>query len=159
MAVMVKRRFFLGYGLLFLGGCTLTQTTESYKPLVYPSKLTFTVINLGDLDALERDFGAFRQALEEVLQVPVNFLAVGDYRAAIDTLLANELDFAMVDPVAYLRLGAGAVPVVGVPRPDHTAMVISRGDSGVNQLSDLKGKTIAMGVDGSTAGHIMPMKM
>ena len=147
MAAIVRRRFFLGYGLLFLGGCTLPQTTESYKPLVYPSKLTFTVINLGDLDALELDFGAFRQALEEVLQVPVIFLAVGDYKAAIDALLANELDFAMVDPVTYLRLAtqARAVPVVGIPRPDHTAMVITRGDSGIHHLSDLKGKTIAMG--------------
>lgn len=158
---MLGRRYFLGYSLLFLGGCTLAKTTESSRPLVYPSKLTFAVTDLSGLASLERDFGVFRQTLEEVLQIPVIFVAVDNYSAAAPALLANELDFAMAGPSEYLllRARAGAVPVVGVTRPKYAAMVMTRVDSGINQLSDLKGKTIAMRTEGSTAGHIMPMKM
>ena len=35
-------------------------------------------------------------------------------------------------------------------------MFISRVDSGINQLSDLKGKTFSFGSPSSTSGHLMP---
>ncbi|MFG6102394.1 PhnD/SsuA/transferrin family substrate-binding protein [Leptothoe sp. EHU-05/26/07-4] len=162
VAAMVGRRFFLGYSLLFLGGCGLAKTNSTTNSQFdYPNKLHFAVTDLSGSDALERDFGAFRQVLEETLQLPVVFFAVENYSAAAPALLANELDFVMAGPSEYLllRARAGAIPILGITRPKYAAMVMTRVDSGIDQLSDLKGKTIAMRTEGSTAGHIMPMKM
>ncbi|WP_215609414.1 phosphate/phosphite/phosphonate ABC transporter substrate-binding protein [Leptothoe spongobia] len=160
---MLRRRFLQGYGLLFLGSCALAKPSEStaQNKVKRPNKLHFAVTDLSGYDALEQDFGAFRQALEDMLQLPVEFFAVENYLAAAPALLTNELDFVMAGPSEYmlLRARASAVPVVGITRPQYAAMVMARMESDINQLSDLKGKTIAMRTEGSTAGHIMPMKL
>ena len=63
---MLKRRAFLTYSLLFLGGCTFAKTTipESSIPKSAfkgdrPDKLRFAVTDLSGLDNLEQDFGEY----------------------------------------------------------------------------------------------------
>ena len=84
-----------------------------------------------------------------------------DYLAAAPALLANELDFVMAGPSEYLllRARANAVPIVGLTRPHYHTVVMARINSGIDSLSQLKGKKIAMRMEGSTAGHIVPMKL
>ncbi|MDJ0707631.1 MAG: PhnD/SsuA/transferrin family substrate-binding protein, partial [Leptolyngbyaceae cyanobacterium MO_188.B28] len=153
---------------LFLGGCTLAKTTPPYSSnsksvskANWPEKLRFAVTDLSGLDDLEKDFGEYRQALETVLGIPVEFYPVENYSAAAPALLANELDFAMAGPSEYLllRARAQAVPIVGVTRPDYYTLIMTRMDSGIDTLAKLKGKKIAMRTEGSTAGHIVPMKL
>lgn len=117
--------------------------------------------DLSGTDKLEQDFGIFRQALADILQISVEFFPVENYSAAAPALLANELDFALAGPSEYLllRARADAVPIVGITRPDYFSMMMTRMDSELNQLSQLSGKAIAMRTAGSTAGHIVPMKM
>ncbi|MEM1291118.1 MAG: PhnD/SsuA/transferrin family substrate-binding protein [Leptolyngbyaceae cyanobacterium] len=160
---MLKRRAFLKYSLLGLGGCSLAKGPS--LPLTgqqkHPEKLRFAVTDLSGLDTLEQDFGQFREVLAEVLALPVEFFPVENYTAAAPALLANELDFAMAGPSEYLllRARANAVPIVGVTRSNYYTMVMTRVGSGIQTLADLKNKTIAMRTKGSTAGHIVPMKM
>ena len=160
---MLKRRTFLNYSLLFLGGCTFakTDTPKSSSKVNQPDSLRFTVTDLSGVDELERDFGVFRQALKEVLGIPVEFYPVENYSAAAPALLANELDFAMAGPSEYLllRARANAIPIVGVTRPKYYSLIMTRIDSGIDTLAKLKGKKIAMRTEGSTAGHIVPMKL
>ena len=160
---MYTRRAFLTYSLLFLGGCAFAQTVtpESVSRGNWPDQLRFAVTDLKGADQLEQDFGAFRQALEEVLGIPVVFYPVENYSAAAPALLANELDFAMAGPSEYLllRARANAIPIVGVTRPNYYSVIMTRIDSGIDSLADLKGKKIAMRTEGSTAGHIVPMKL
>lgn len=160
---MLKRRTFLGYSLLFLGGCTFarTATPESGAATNRLETLRFAVTDLSGADKLEQDFGAFRLALADVLKMPIDFYPVENYLAAAPALLANELDFAMAGPSEYLLLRArsNAVPIVGVTRSNYYSMIMTRVDSGINSLADLKGKKIAMRTEGSTAGHIVPMKL
>lgn len=160
---MLKRRTFLTYSVLFMGGCTFatTATSQSKSELNRPSQLRFAVTDVTGAEALERDFGAFRQALEEILSIPITFYPVENYSAAAPALLANELDFAMAGPSEYLllRARAKAVPLVGVSRPHYYSVIMTRVDSGLDTLADLKGKKIAMRTQGSTAGHIIPMKL
>lgn len=151
------------YGLFFLGGCAFAQTAtvQSNATVDRPERLRFAVTDLSGAGELEQDFGAFRQSLEDVLGMPIEFFPVENYSAAAPALLANELDFAMAGPSEYLllRARANAVPIVGLTRPDYSSMVMTRVDSGIETLADLRGKTIAMRTEGSTAGHIVPMKM
>ncbi|MEO1621318.1 MAG: phosphate/phosphite/phosphonate ABC transporter substrate-binding protein [Cyanobacteria bacterium J06632_3] len=160
---MLNRRAFLGYASLFLGGCAVAQTTGSVSTSQpdRPSKLRFAVTDISGTEELEQDFGPFRQALETVLGLPVEFFPVATFIDAVPALLANELDFAMAGPSEYLLLKAraNAVPIAGVTRPDYYSVVVTRADSDIETLTDLKGRTVAMWSEGATAGHIVPTKM
>ena len=161
--MMFKRRAFLTYSALFLGSCAFAQTATSERSIQVnrPEKLRFAVTDLSGPDELEQDFGMFRQTLEEVLDLPVEFYPVENYSAAAPALLANELEFAMAGPSEYLLLRArsNAIPIVGVTRSSYYSMMMTRMDSGIDTLADLNGKKIAMRTEGSTAGHIVPMKL
>lgn len=160
---MLNRRAFLSYSLLFLGGCTVAQTTNavSTSQMNRPSRLRFAVTDISGADELEQDFGSFRQALEMALGLPVEFFPVETFLDAAPALLANELDFVMAGPSEYLLLKAraNAVPIVGVTRPNYYSVLIARADSDIATLADLNGKKVAMRTEGSTASHIVPMKM
>lgn len=97
---MLKRRFFLGYSLLFLEGCTLLDISASTPNgnTGQSSQLHFAVTDLNGYDALTRIFSTFRQVLEDVLQMPVKFFAVDHESAAAPALLANEVDRVMAGP-------------------------------------------------------------
>lgn len=160
---MLKRRTFLAYNLLFLSGCTLAKTTtyQAEATVDWPQQLRFAVTDISGLEELKQDFESFRQALEVLLEIPVEFYPVENYSAAAPALLANELDIAFAGPSEYLilRARANAIPVIGVTRPSYHALVMTRIGSGIDTLADLQGKKIAMRTEGSTAGHIMPMKL
>ncbi|MBX2865959.1 MAG: phosphate/phosphite/phosphonate ABC transporter substrate-binding protein [Leptolyngbyaceae cyanobacterium MAG.088] len=160
---MLNRRIFLSYSLLFLGGCATAQTTTAVSTSQgnRPSRLRFAVTDISDADELEQDFGPFRQTLEAVLELPVEFFPVANFVDAAPALLANELDFAMAGPSEYLLLKAraNAVPIAGVTRSDYYSVFVTLADSDIATLADLKGKKIAMWSEGATAGHIVPTKM
>ncbi len=159
----MKRRNFIGHGLLLLSGCTLakqaspTASTASNRP----TQLRFAVTDLGGIDELQKNFEAFRVALENITGIPVSFYPVPNYSAAAPALLANDLELAFAGPSEYLllRARAQAEPLVALTRQNYHSMIMVRTDSGIKALTDLKGKTIAMRTEGSTAGHIFPMKL
>lgn len=160
---ILNRRAFLSYSLLFLGGCAVAQTTTSgTSPKANrPSRLRFAVTDISGTEELEQDFGPFRQALETVLALPVEFFPVETFLDAAPALLANELDFAMAGPSEYLLLKAraNAVPIAGVTRPDYYTVFVTLADNNIETLADLQGQKIAMWKEGATAGHIVPTKM
>ncbi|MEO1347250.1 MAG: PhnD/SsuA/transferrin family substrate-binding protein [Cyanobacteria bacterium J06635_15] len=160
---MLKRRHFVTYSLFFLGGCTFAQTAgrQSTNQDNRPERLKFAVTDINGLDQLEQDFGAFGQALSELLDIPIELYPVENYSAAAPALLANELDLAFAGPSEYLllRARANAVPIIGVTRPNYYSVIMSRTDRGIETLADLKDKRIAMRTEGSTAGHIVPAKL
>ncbi|MFK8185099.1 MAG: phosphate/phosphite/phosphonate ABC transporter substrate-binding protein [Phormidesmis sp.] len=164
----MKRRNFIGYSLLFLGGCTATKTATPNRSTTQPnaqpnqpSQLRFAVTDISGLDDLKRDYEAFRAALEAIIGIPVTFYPVSNYLAAAPALLANDLDLAFAGPSEYLllRARAQAEPLVAVTRQNYRSMIMVRTDSDITTLRDLQGKTIAMRAEGSTAGHIFPMKL
>ena len=93
--------------------------------------------------------------------MPISFYPVPNYSAAAPALLANDLDLALAGPSEYLLLRgrAEAEPLVQVSRPNYYSVIMVRSDSGITSVADLKGQTIAMRTEGSTAGHIFPMKL
>jgi hypothetical protein len=55
-----------------------------------------------------------------------------------------------------LRKLTNCTPIVGFSRPDYFSAWVVKADSGINRLSDLKGKKVAMSDIGSTSGHLGP---
>ncbi|NEO86112.1 MAG: PhnD/SsuA/transferrin family substrate-binding protein [Spirulina sp. SIO3F2] len=149
------RRNFLLYTLLFAAGCGAANITSSSDP-VLPETLTFTVTDAEGLEELEADYGTFRAALAEALNTNVEFFPVSGHLAAAPAMLAGKVDLVWAGPSEYLVLAARAeaVPVVTLKRPDFRSVVIVRADSGIQSLSDLKGKTIDLRKVGSTTSHL-----
>ena len=91
----------------------------------------------------------------------VEFIPVTDYAASVEALVAKKVDlvwfggFTFVQ--AYIRSNKNVTPLVQREEDQKfTSVFISRADSGINQLSDLKGKTFSFGSPSSTSGHLMP---
>ncbi|MDJ0715054.1 MAG: PhnD/SsuA/transferrin family substrate-binding protein [Prochloraceae cyanobacterium] len=124
-------------------------------------KLRFAVTDVSGLEDLQRDYGRFKDALEEVLQTDIEFYPVDNFTAAAPALLQNQVDLVLGGPSEYVILNsrAKAVPVIGLSRPGYRAAITVRGDSNIKSLSQFQGKTIAMRSQGSTAGHLGPTKI
>lgn len=160
----MKRRKLLCYGLLFLAGCSMGQNSPNNNvkpPPSAPEKLRFAVTDVHNLEELNRDFGAFRNTLEEVLQTKVEFFTVANFTEAVPALLSNRVDLIMAGPSEYVLLNAraNAVPVVGVTRPNYYSAIAVRAEDKIESLAQLKDKTIGMWKVGSTAGHLGTTKV
>ena len=160
----MKRRKILWYGLLFLAGCSAGQNSFNNNikpPASAPEKLRFAVTDVHNLEELNRDFGPFKKALEEVLQTEVEFFTVVNFTEAVPALLSNRIDLIMAGPSEYVLLEARAntVPLVGLTRPNYHSVFAVRAEDKIESPAQLKGKTIGMWKVGSTAGHLGTTKI
>jgi len=110
---------------------------------------------------LLRKFTPLGKYLESQIGMKVEFTPVTDYAATVEGLAAKKLDmvwfggFTFVQ--AYMRTNKTAIPLV--QRAEDQAfrsVFITRVDSGINSLADLKGKNFVFGSVSSTSGHLMP---
>jgi phosphonate transport system substrate-binding protein len=91
------------------------------------------------------------------------FVAV-DYTGVIEALRAKKLDIAFLTPASYVlaKNEADVQVVLKSHRKGYAsyyAAIITRADSGINTLKDLRNKTFAFGDPLSTTGNIIPRKM
>jgi phosphonate transport system substrate-binding protein len=109
---------------------------------------------------LQRKFGPLAQYLEAATGMKVQYTPVTDYAAVVEALAARKIDLAWLGGFTFVqaRLRTGdAIPIVQRAEDEKfTSTYIAGADSGVNGLSDLKGKTFAFGSPSSTSGHLMP---
>ncbi|MBD2625976.1 phosphate/phosphite/phosphonate ABC transporter substrate-binding protein [Trichormus variabilis] len=157
----MKRRKLLWYSLLFVVGCASEVNTADQLAITAPKKLRLAVTDVTGIEDLQRDFGAFRIALGEVLGIPIEFFPVDNPTAAAPALLSGQLDMVFAGPSEYLILNARskAIPVIALQRINYHSVILVRADSNIKSLTQLKGKTIAMREIGSTSGHLSPTKM
>ncbi|MBP0016961.1 MAG: PhnD/SsuA/transferrin family substrate-binding protein [Cyanobacteria bacterium SBLK] len=160
----MKRRNFLGYSGLGMGlalTATSCRSSVSDREIAPPKQLRFTVTDVPTLEELERDYEALRQALDEILQVPIVFVPVRNYVAAAGDFHNNRLDLAWAGPSEYVVITARsqAVPLLELTRPGFHSIIVVRADRGIQSLADLKGKTIEMGKPTSTVRFLGGFKI
>jgi phosphonate transport system substrate-binding protein len=102
--------------------------------------------------------------LEKQLGMEVQPFVAADYTGVVEALRVNKLDVAFLTPASYvLAKNEANVKVVlkserkGIA--SYYAAIITRADSGIQRLEDLRGKTFAFGDALSTTGNIFPRKM
>ena len=108
-----------------------------------------------------RKFTPLAAYLERRLGMKVEFTPVTDYPAAVEALVNKRVDLVwfggFTHVQAQLRSGGKIVPIA--QREEDTkfqSVFIAKTDSGIKQLSDLKGKQVSFGSASSTSGHLMP---
>jgi len=156
----MKRRNFLWYSLLFIAGCT-TGTNSPRGGGSSPKVLELAVTDVQGEENLERDYGPFKQALEEVLERPIEFFPVDSYTEAVPALQLGLVDLVLTGPSEYvlIRARTNAVPLTGITRPNYHAAIAVSSKSNIKSLAELKDKSIAMIKVGSTSGHLGPTKL
>jgi len=156
----MKRRDFLGFSLLFLASCAET-TTNRNNTKITSEKLRFTVTETQSIEELQRDYGALKTVLEEILEKKIEFVPVGSYTAAAAALQLDQVDLVLTGPSEYvvMRARTNAVPVIALTRPNYHTVICVLVNSGIKSVAQLKGKKVAMWEIGSTSGHLGPTKM
>lgn len=110
---------------------------------------------------LQRKFKPLGDYLEKETGMKIEFTPVTDYAASVEALVAKKIDMVWYGGFTFvqanLRSNKGVVPLVQREEDQKfTSVFITRADSGISQLADLKGKTFTFGSPSSTSGHLMP---
>jgi phosphonate transport system substrate-binding protein len=135
-----------------LGGASFAQ------PAV--KELRISAIPDENPQELLRIYAPFANYLAKEVGVPVKFTPVVDYAATVEGLAASKLDmvwYGGLTSVQAARRAKGSRRII--MRKEDAAFkseFITRKDTGIRGLKDLKGKTFSFGSVSSTSGHLMP---
>jgi phosphonate transport system substrate-binding protein len=94
--------------------------------------------------------------------VPFDFALFSNYERQVEELLAGHIDIAWNTPLAHVRVKQrtdGRSLALGMRDSDRDfhAKVIVRRDAGIDKLTDLHGKRLAVGSRDSTQARILPL--
>lgn len=106
----------------------------------------------------------FAQALAKLTGMPFRVTVASDYAAVIEALRNRTADLAFVHPVGYVLANREAKATILARNLWHgkatfTSRIYVRKDSGLKQLDDLRGKTMAFVDPASSSGYTYPMVM
>ena len=104
------------------------------------------------------------EILQKELGMEVQPFVATDYTGVVEALRVNKLDVAFLTPASYVlaKSEANVRVVLKSERkgsPYYYAAIITRADSGIKSLEDLRGKTFAFGDPLSTSANVFPRKM
>jgi phosphonate transport system substrate-binding protein len=108
------------------------------------------------------------QPLVEILQaklgIEVQPFVATDYTGVVEALRVGKLDIAFLTPASYVLAKNEADVRVALKSerkgsPYYYAAIITRADSGIKKLEDLRGKVFAFGDPLSTSANVFPRKL
>jgi phosphonate transport system substrate-binding protein len=108
-----------------------------------------------------RKFGPIVKHLESTLGMKVEFIPVTDYPAAVEAMVNKSVDMVWFGGFTFVqasvRSGGKVIPIVQrVEDTKFQSVFITKANSGIKTLADLKGKQVSFGSASSTSGHLMP---
>ncbi|MFQ5840515.1 MAG: putative selenate ABC transporter substrate-binding protein [Candidatus Methylomirabilales bacterium] len=147
------KRLVLAVAMLLMAGAA--QAGE------IPEVLRISAIPDENPNELLRIYQPFADYLSRELGMRVKFTPVIDYAATVEALVAKKLDLVwyggFTSVQAVRRTGGNATRLV--MREEDAAfksVFVTRKETGIKALEDLKGKTFSFGSVSSTSGHLMP---
>lgn len=131
-----------------------------------PSKLRVGLIPNISPEKQKAKYEPFRAYLEKKLGMPVELFVATNYAGVVQAMVAGKLDLAYFGGLTYAQAleQVSIEPIVTeIDRETGTtkywSAIITRADSDIKSLSDLKGKTFAFGDPSSTSGSLYPRLM
>jgi phosphonate transport system substrate-binding protein len=153
----MKRR-----SLLWLCLATLTSGLLAHPAMAAPT-LTVGLIPAEDSQAMLENSKLVIDSLQKQLGMPVKPFIATDYNGIIEALRAKKLDVAYLGPFSYVLASSVAnVEAFAVAetkksgRSFYKSLIIVRRDSGIQNLEQLKGRTMAFVDPSSASGHLFP---
>jgi len=127
----------------------------------YADTVRFAVTDIEGLEALQQEFGAFEGALEKSTGLEIELFPVSSRTAAVEAMNAGKVDLVLTGPAEYVVLKELADPtiVVGWQRPNYYAQIVTLTNGPIDNVADLKGKTVTFGSVGSTSQHLGPAQV
>jgi len=107
----------------------------------------------------------FEKYLENELGVDVEIFTAGAYDGVIQAVAADQIEFAFFGSssyaAAYTETEGGVVPILSRVQKDgstgYYSILVTRCDSGLNDLASLEGKVLAFADPDSTSGYAVPL--
>ncbi|MGB4780235.1 phosphate/phosphite/phosphonate ABC transporter substrate-binding protein [Microbacterium sp.] len=146
-------------GFLALGASALTACSPTAADA--EDTVAFAVTDLQGLEELQREYGAFEAKFEELTGLDLEFFPVSDRTAAAAALGTGDVDVVFTGPAEYVVIHekTDAEPLVSIERDGYRSCIYVKTESGVTDVSDLAGGSIAMSDIGSTSGHLGPSQL
>ena len=140
-------------------------TALNATPSDWPKEINFGVIPVAGTSSLEKAFDPLVQHLEKNLGIKVNLKMSSDYTGVITGMAHKHLDVAYFGPKSYveaaLRADAEAIAIEtdlnGLA--GYHGYIITKSDSKLKTVEDIKGKTWAFTDPQSTSGTLVPTVM
>lgn len=129
-----------------------------------PDKVTIGLIPGENSEEVLKRYEPIEPWLEEQLGIEVDLFIGTDYSATIEALKSRRVDAAFINPFGYiLAVDQGAAELVVVPLDPETgefdhyhSTIVTRADSEIDSLEDLRGKDFGFVDPASTSGHLIP---
>ena len=114
-----------------------------------------------DREKNDATYRPLAQYLSVKLKRPVELRTVDSWEGLAKSLANGETDMALMGPWGYVlannEAGAQAVSTILYDdKPEYFAIIVTHPQSGINNISDLRGKSFAFGDKGSTSGYLIP---
>ncbi len=161
----MRRDFLKKVGLATLA-LTLGVNSLSAVEANWPKEVNFGLIPVAGTTSVKNTFGPLVQYLEKTLGVKVNLQSAGDYAGVITAMQHKHVDIAYFGPKSYVeaaqRAGAEAVATeidAESGLAGYKGIIITKKESGLKTLEDIKGKTWAFTDSNSTSGTLVPTVM
>ncbi len=117
-----------------------------------------------DIQKRRDEYKAFQTYLEKQTGLKSEIFIATDYASVVEAMRAGEVDVALYGPLSYvLAADVANAEVFATDYKESTgkfyeAYIITQPDSGIETISDLKGKSFAFVDPASTGGHLIPKK-
>jgi len=106
----------------------------------------------------------FEEYLEAELGIEVEIFTAGNYDGVIQAMAADQIEFAFFGSssyaAAYTETEGGVEPLLSRLQNDgstgYYSIIVTRCDSGLNDLASLEGKVLAFADPDSTSGYAVP---
>lgn len=125
-----------------------------------PKELRVSAIPDENPTELMRIYTPFAEYLSRELGIPVRYYPVVDYAATVEALAAKKLDMVWYGGFTFVQARkrtGNTIPLVSREEDlRFHSKFITRPETGIKTLADLKGKTFSFGSVSSTSGHLMP---
>ncbi|MGC9457989.1 MAG: phosphonate ABC transporter substrate-binding protein [Halothiobacillaceae bacterium] len=133
---------------------------------VAQAEITMGLIPAESAEEMVRKFEPMRAYLEQQLGESVKVYTATDYTGVIEAMRRKRIDVAWFGPLSYVvaQREAGAEPFAagvrkGSDSHSYVGILTTRCDSGIENLEDLEGKTMAFVSPSSTSGGLVPTYM
>lgn len=151
---------------LSVSGCAATSPEAEPTTPAPLEKIVFAGVPLDDNPDVSVRYQILMDLISEATGLPVEFYEAPDYAAIIEGLISGRANFAQFDALSYQIASnqSDEVKIVASysrapeQQPGLKAYGITRVDSEIDSLDDLKGKTVCFADPTSATGYLWPAK-